>query len=284
MTYKTYITFSSWEERFIKTFKNDIEKNSFEKIIILDYKNGHNFEHKNKFIEEIKLEDNDKIRFIDLEINNDKNNWTTLNEKFNTNLIDDEVLINISTMPRNMIFYTLHFLDKLQYKYKTIYYTVKNHHANLTQSPLTPRLILQHSGEFETNKKILLVIALGYDDKRLYQLYHYFEPIKTIILSEKNHISEIEKEINFDFNEIEKEEYQIDSFSENNIFNLLEEKITPLQNKYNIILCSLGAKLSAVELYKYNKKYSKVALAYVPSKDYHLNYSDGVDLGTFLIR
>lgn len=280
MIYNTYITFTSWEDRFITTFEKDTKANEFSKILIFNYTNGHNLECKKECFEKIEElnRTNKNIEFFDMEINNDISNWKLLYRVFNNN-IKGNVLLNISTMPRNIIYYSLHFLDNFNYKYNVIYYNAIKHDSGLTQSPLIPSLILQHSGIFYSNKKTLLVVSLGYDEKRIYQVYNHFEPKKIVILSENKHKSSIDKDVNFQFTDIEEKDIiKINSFEKNNIFDKLESIITPLHKEYNIILCSLGPKISSLEFYMYNKKYPETALCYVSLKEYSTEYSKGVDL------
>lgn len=280
MIYNTYITFASWEDRFIETLNKDINDNEFNKILILNYENGHNLDNKQLHIDKIEELNSKKIsvNFINMEINNDISNWKLLNDIFKDN-IEGNVLLNISTMPRNIIYYSLHFLDNLGCKYTVIYYNAIEHDSKLTQSPLTPNLILQHSGIFYSHKKTLLVVSLGYDEKRIYQVYNHFEPKKLIVLSEDKHKTSIDKDVDFQFTDIEEKNIiKINSFEQNNIFSILEQTITPLLQEYNIILCSLGPKISSLELYKYNKKYPETGLCYVSLKEYSNNYSTGVDL------
>lgn len=278
MNNEIYISFTSWEDRFFKAYEQDIKENEFNKIILLNYKNGHHNEVKNKKIGKTNIS-----KTINLNINNNKENWKIIKETIE-NIKENSVLINISTMPRNIVFFLLHFLNAHGVDIKTIYYNAEKHGPYLTENPKLPELALQHSGIFETKKKTILVVLLGYDEKRLYQLYNHFEPEKIIILFEKNHQTQIDKELDFDFNIIKNEKYPIDSFIENNILDLLEDKVTPLQKTHNIILCSLGPKLSSIEVFKYSNKYPNIALCYVSSEIYSEDYSTGVKLNEKYIR
>lgn len=53
MNYKTYITFTSWEERFLESFKKDIKDNIFERIIVFNFSNGHHLDIQNEIIMEV---------------------------------------------------------------------------------------------------------------------------------------------------------------------------------------------------------------------------------------
>jgi hypothetical protein len=281
MKYDTYVTFASWEDRFYKTFIKDCDENEFENITILNYSDGHNLTNKDGNIEQInQLKPKSKISYNHLKINKDIDNWKKLKEVFqNLKVESQKVLLNISTMPRNIIYYCLKFLDDNNINYDAIYYSAQKHDPKLTQSPLVPYLILQQSGVFASKKPTLLVVSLGYDEKRIYQVYNHFEPKKLIILKEEEHQTTIDKDINFKFNDItEKETYTINSFQKNTLLNILEKTVTPLQNDYNIVLCSLGPKISAIDFYNYNKKHPDIGLCYVSLKDYSVNYSKGVEL------
>ena len=47
---------------------------------------------------------------------------------------------------------------------------------------------------------------------------------------------------------------------------------------YNILLCSLGPKLSTMEFFKFQKVHTECGLIYIGSKDYCKDYSSGIDL------
>lgn len=273
-----YISFSSWEDRFFKSYDNDIKNNQFDEIMLFNYKDGHNNDIKSKKMSKIDVEN-----IVHLSLRDNIENWKIIKSEINDRKITNAT-INISTMPRNIIFLILHFLKVNNVDIKAIYYNAEEHGKSLTKDPQIPRLVLQHSGIFEPQKKTIVVVLLGYDEKRLYQLYNYFEPEKMIILSEKNHQTQINKELKFDFNTIENKEYKIDSFEEGNVLNLLEREVTPIKNSHNIILCSLGPKLSSIEVFQYNSKHREVALCYISSAEYSEDYSTGVQLIPKYIR
>ncbi len=277
MKSRAYISFTSWEDRFFHTYEHDT-KNTFNKIILFNYKDGHHIDEKYEGMVKISNPET-----VNLSIDNNKENWETIKRTIEESGIN-EALINISTMPRNIIFFLLHFLKVNDINAETIYYNAEKHDTNLTENPQLPQLVLQHSGVFESKNSTILVVLLGYDEERLYQLYNYFEPEKIVIFSEKQHKTTINKELNFNFDGIQSEEYQVNSFEKDNVFNSLEDKVTPLLQTHNIILCSLGPKLSSVEVFKYNNKHQEVALCYVSSAIYSLTYSAGAQLNSKYIR
>ena len=146
---------------------------------------------------------------------------------------------------------------------------------------LKPNLILRHSGIFDLEKQTLLIVCVGYDEKRVLQLYNSFEPNETILLVEKEHKTKVSLDTSFNFSSItNKNIYEISSFEEKNIFNKLKDIYENKFEKYNILLCSLGPKLSTIEFFKFQKEYENCGLLYIGSKDYCKNYSSGIDLET----
>jgi hypothetical protein len=285
MTKINYISFASWEDRFRESFFIDNKENEINKgyIFYLDSFYTRSQDNINK------IKNDNSIELIELSFNDYVKTWKILKSTFMNLDKSYKYLINISTMPRSSMYMIFHFLDVNSIDYMTVYYNAKSHGGNnnkvITKNPLEPRLVLQHSGVADTDKKTLLVILVGYDAKRVYQLFNYFEPYHVVIGIETNNqtdplLEENEKE----FHDISnKEIIHINSFEEGNISTALETYVTPRLEDYNIILCSLGPKLSAIELYKYNLKYPKTALAYVASKDYDENYSRDINLDKYLI-
>jgi hypothetical protein len=283
MNYKTYITFASWEERFLLSFKKDIEDNEFERIIMFNFSNGHHLNIQNEIINEVKKIDK-KIEIINLLFNDDIANWKLLkHEVFNKPF--NNVLLNISTMPRNIIYYLLHFLKEFNLNYNSIYYKSLTHSSTLTKNPLNPSLILQHSGIFDLEKPTLLIVCVGYDEKRVFQLYNYFEPKDTILLTEEKHQTEVNLNPKFDFCLIsEKKEYLINSFDKKSIYNKLKQIYEAKNSEYNILICSLGPKISTIDFFEFQVNHPNCGLVYIASKDYSLDYSNGVDLETPILN
>lgn len=281
MNYDTYITFTSWEERFLKSFEEDTSQNKFNTIILLSFSDGHHLEEQKKVINQIQ-ESNKSVKVEYLTFTDDIMIWKQFKNKlFNTESVSNfgELLINISTMPRNVIYYLLHFLDLLNIKYTSLYYKALTHSSKLTENPLKPSLILQHSGIFDLEKPTLLIACVGYDEKRVFQLYNYFEPKEVILLMEVEHKSQVDLNTKFDFTLISNHIVdEISSFELNNIYHKLESIYQDKKTNFNILLCSLGPKLSTLEFFKFQKAHEECGLIYIGSRDYCKNYSSGIDL------
>ncbi len=279
-----YISFASWEDRFKKSFIEDNKDNSFNKSYIFYYDSF--FSRTEENLKSIQSYSPD---VVELSFGDSIKTWKILKSTLHSINRSYKYLVNISTMPRSAMYMILHFLDFNNIKYEIVYYNAKSHGGEqnkmITKNPLEPKLVLQHSGISDIDKKTLLVIFVGYDIKRVYQLFNYFEPYNVILgLETNNKTDSLLLEEEKKFHDIHsKEIIQLNSFEKGNIAQVLEKYVTPNLKEYNIILCSLGPKLSAVELYKYNVKYPETALAYVSSKNYDENYSSDINFEKYII-
>lgn len=280
---KTYITFVSWEDRFLESLYNDIKQHKdIEQIYFFYFKDEKFLTKTQKNIEILDTMVNDSginIFKVDLDFEDYLYSWKTIATFMEKLIPEDEAILNISTMPRNMIFTMLHFLDKQKVNYEVCYYPPCKHGEDLTRNPSRPQMILQHGGIMYPEKKTALIVILGYDIKRVYQLYNFFEPYILLIGFGTNHHTQLPTEYNTEFEEIpNKKFFNINSFSHEEVFTTLEQIVTRLLKDHNILLCSLGPKIEAIGMYKLHKKYPDTALVYAPSKDYADDYSTGINL------
>jgi hypothetical protein len=145
------------------------------------------------------------------------------------------------------------------------------------------------SGISKLGAPTLLLVTGGYDIQRLDSLIYNFEPKHTMLLfqdgNDDRNVQNFE-ECKLLF----KRKYNVESVFQYNPYkvdqsvDLILEKISQKENgsgdsyvnRYNIIFNSLGAKTSAISLFKIWLKHPEVALSYIPSKEYNREYSKGL--------
>lgn len=275
------ICFGSWEDRFVLGLQNDVRTTSeLDKVFCFYFEDGQHVDETKKNINRAKELCQNPVEFIEiaLKFNDYKYSWKLIEETFSRNEIVDAIF-NISTMTRNMIFSLIHFLEKARVNYKVRYYLAESHGTDLTKNPSMPEMIFQHGGVMFPDLQTALIVIVGYDTKRVQQLYNFFEPKKICIGVGSNHQTEIPSNYDVDFANISnKQIFEIDSFSNENVFAKLEELYSELKGNYNVLVCSLGPKLETIGIYKFHKKNPDVGLVYAPSKDYSEFYSKGIKL------
>jgi len=285
MNYDTLIAVTSWEERFELGIKRFLNNNSIKQIFLFDFVDyTENTKNNIKYLEEYIDKINIKIKLIKIKHNDNINNWKIINDTLNE--IAGSLVIDISTMPRDIIYFSLYHAEKSEKinKLFCLYNCPEGYSKDkwLTSDPCKPQLIYNMSGLFEMEKDTILIILTGFDRKRVEQLLNYYEPKKVYLgvqTGEKyeSNILNAEQYINFFKSSLKIDYFTLDAYLDNDYgFNKIEEKILE-NNKSNIILASLGPKPSSIALFRLNKKYPSIGLIYVPVAKYNMDYSFGID-------
>jgi hypothetical protein len=191
------------------------------------------------------------------------------------------VLFDISTSPREIIWFVLHHLQKLQCSVSFIYYPPEKYGNWLSRDADEPRLIFHRSGVAFPDRKTAIFAVTGFDADRVAQLVNRYEPAKLILAVQSGdsfdtmqrnasiHRQHFENNPSVDF-------FEIDAYGDfNRMYKALEAQLVPLLEDYNILATSLGPKPSAVALFLLSQNYPDVGLVYTPSQEYALDYSKG---------
>lgn len=276
----------SWEDRSFLGFKRDCEDIKVKKVIAL---------RKERQINGLEISDCiDKITRIctqqsiiyeeliwkDIPFENSKL-LKSCTDKLKS---DDVVHIDITTMPRDIIWTLLFFLNQQSNRVFIRYYQPESYHDTwLCKEPYSPRLLLKHSGIIELGKPQCVVIITGFDEERTRQIVSKFEPQKVVLCvqmgeqynnTQRNDAAlheSICKSVGVtDVSSVEIDCYGVD-FGEDVISNVLSSL-----TDYNVILASFGPKPSAIGVYKAYQHHTEVALCYVPCKEYNKDYCQGI--------
>jgi hypothetical protein len=135
--------------------------------------------------------------------------------------------------------------------------------------------------EYDPHKRKLLIEILGFEGLRSYAIWELFDPHRTIALigepSSSNQkwktISEHENDLLLSRPNVEKREI---SFTDvKGATNALESIYECEGDKYNIIVSSLGTKLSAVSLFYFANRHDNVFIAFSRPEEHTEHYSYG---------
>lgn len=277
----TLITVLGWEDRFRLGTDVILNKFNIKKIILItfsDYLNMPNMNTHNSFLTNKANELNIEIEPIELEYSNSILNWKILDNYFNTSKLTNNLLLNITTIPRETIWMLLFFIKQQVNSICYIYFKPQEYGQEwLTKNHKNPRLLFKHSGLFELDKKLALFIITGFDEKRLNSLIEFYEPNKIVYFTQSgnqfsNNIRNTSANLE---SRIQCEKIEIDNYDIESAIEVLRVEIENNQN-YNIILDSQGPKPSSLSTYKnYILSNKRVALAYVPVRDFSTAYSKG---------
>jgi len=276
------ITASSWEDRFDLGFKRIVENlpNRDVEPLVFTFVDHHPKETL-AHIQNAKS----TLNFIGVEIPYEEpaRMWNTVKDKLHELSADRKVLIDISTMPRHLIWIILRFLEERKSENVECVYHSPEEYKNdwVTKNPGPPRIVYKLGGELEIGAKTVLLVLTGYDKQRIYNLYNSFEPDEVIFGVHQNDTEHCARAIDKDTIDSKvitvDKQFEYNAFDEDFGFNkIYEETRGYFSTGKNVLLASLGPKPSAISLYRLNRKHVNSALIYVPSKDYNLEYSQGI--------
>lgn len=282
MSKKVLLIVLGWEDRFTKGFEYDFENHGFDQCFLLCYKEYVDETLKSlNHIESFCLKNNISLTKSYLENSNALYNWKeieTITETLNEREI--ELLIDISTMPRETLWTVLFFLKKSFKKIPFIYHKPSTYSEDwLSREPESPRLLFKHSGIIKFERSTLLFILTGFDNERIKQLITFYDPKKIILLIQEG--TQYNNAIRNNPKQLQELEHTNIEFHSSNSYDLLQcyNKIKEVLDFYikdfNIVATSLGPKISGLALYKYFTENPSVALSYVPCKEYNIDYSKG---------
>ena len=275
--------FPDWEERALSGFARNLQDLYFDQIFVINYGDGLHLESTSANIDKIMKMSSDhhsEVRSIKLSKEHSISNWNVLaNELTGISFEEKKIYMDITTMPREIIWMMLYNLKKWV---KNIHYTYHQPECYsqdwLTREPDTPRLLFKHSGIIDPFKQTALLIVPGFDSERVSQLIGFFDPKKVLLGIQlgsqfSNHLRNNGKlhKIEADYEIVE-----IDGYSSDMGYSALEVCVSQHIEEYNIVVTSLGPKLTALSLYKLFQKHDEIALAYIPCKDFNLRYSAGI--------
>ena len=276
----------SWEERSYLGFEQDNKDIVVNKVIAINKVQPINGTEISVCIDKIKNACHQKaIAYEELMWKESPiENANILNSSLKQFDENDVLHIDITTMPRDIIWTLLFFLNHNPNRVIIRYYQPISYCDTwLSKEPYSPRLLLKHSGIIELGKPLCVVIVTGFDMERTRQIVSKFEPHKVVLCIQKG-----PQFNNANRNEVNKHELickstgvsnvssvDIDCYGEDFGGETIENVISSLSD-YNIIISSFGPKPSAIGVYMAYQKHQEVALCYVPCKEYNKDYCKGI--------
>lgn len=267
---KILIIFPSWEDRSIHGFQKNLSDNpDVNAVYLFSFEVSAHPLKTNGVIEQMKAICRDKNISVEVVIipNAEVEKWLKLDAFAKSVANDADVYIDITTMPRSII-WTLFFFFKPKYKQATIiYHQPKTYGDWLTKDPDIPQLLFKHSGVIEFGKPTTLLVLAGYDEDRAIQLINHFEP-QNVAIGSCNQRK--------DFDYCSADIFDVPQYDETWGCGIIEKKIEEILRESNLIVASLGPKTGAISVYQCFMRHPQIALTYVPCKEFNENYSRGI--------
>lgn len=278
------ITMAGWEDRYFLSCEKIISE---ERIVsVLSFFSMKYSQETHKFREKLRASCQEKGLFFaegELDFLSPAATWKTIYE--NVSGIDAKInhaVVDLSTMPREIIWIILDLLSEKGLKIKCVYGKPDTHASDwLTRDPGRPRLVFKLSGISKLGASTVLVIFGGYDIPRVRQLLAFFEPEHAIVCippdvpGKSQAVKEDDWRKEF-ANSSVVQLVELNAFDNDAVFTSLEPFVQRYRETNNLVLSSLGPKLSAIALFLLQRKYPDIALCYTPSGEVNLEYSKGL--------
>ena len=127
-------------------------------------------------VEKICRDANIRLSTQKLKVDNPASSWSGLRDTLPGSLNDRlQTLVDLSTMPREMIWVLFWFLDLYQCQIGYIYHRPLRYGDWLSRDPQRPRLVYKMSGLSSLRARTALLILAGYDIERTQQLIKFYE-------------------------------------------------------------------------------------------------------------
>lgn len=192
-----------------------------------------------------------------------------------------KVRFNVTTAPRDLIWYSLHFLSEKKIPTEFSYFRPLKYGTYLSRDARAPRLVLKRSGIAYPDQPTCILALSGFDEERLSQLNRRYEPRKMLIghqigdqLGNRDRNTAVECVSTDAISYFDFDCYDVTDTS----VKTLCRKIDELTEPYNVIAASLGPKPCALTLFLLTQLRPEIGLVYIPAGDYSEDYSSGIDL------
>ncbi len=284
--YDALISCVSWEDRFILGIENTLKSYDIDNCHLLLVEEFLNRTELNKDKADTLIEQKRQQDWLSVSIKDDLFTWKAIENYVSDNQIEGKrVLVDLSTMPRCLIWVLFHFLIQKNNSVDYIYYSPGTYSKGewLSSDPESPRLVFKHSGIAYPDQKTVLLIQTGYDLERVSQLISQFEPVKILLAVQSGkQLENLERNLNHRREQLHCPEemthcFEIDAFSEDHGYREIENQLEEYKENYNVIMCSLGPKSGAVALFKLNTNHPEYGLVYTPANAYNATYSSGIN-------
>ncbi len=284
---KILIIYPSWEERSSKGFLKDMQY-SFTEVLLIRNSSNHSesFYEQLSQIENACKKESIAINYVDI-CNDSIRNWQELNKEVGTKVdINDDIILDITTMSRNIVWTILYVLRTKVQKVDIVYHMPQTYAKDwISREPNQPRLLLKHSGIYDLGKETSLILITGFDAERTKYMLYKYEPHKVHLLVQEGSQFENPNRNNvethlrickeFGLKEEDVISNHINAYSDDLGYNAIDNAINA-EIDSNIILASFGPKPSAVAAYRCYMQHPEIALCYLPCNEYNPKYCKGI--------
>lgn len=202
-------------------------------------------------------------------------------EKWGLNFQKFKTIVDITSFPKSTLFMLLKELVESNASGYLFYIEPIDYELPISFGVKDIRTLPFFGDDYDSKKQKLLIEILGFEGLRAYAIWETFDPHRTIAFigtpSSSNQkwesIAENENKLLLSRTNVEKRKISFTDIKE--AINALEAIYEEEGNKYNIIISSLGTKLSAVSLFYFANRHKNVFVTFSRPEEHTEHYSYG---------
>ena len=272
---KLLITVGSWEERFKLGYERIIERHDITDVLLFSFKEYAERNEENLgYTKQIK-----DYNHIVLSFGDPRDSWFKV-----VKAIDEydckDIVLDITTSPRNVIWTVLNLIEGQAESIKCIYNKPQEYGDWLSRNPEKPRMVYKLGGELKLGWPTRLLILSGYDIERVKQLIKAFEPVETILGCHDGNSHDNKERIvtakKIKSYEPDVRDFEFSAYGDDVGFKRIMSETESIFEDSNVIMASLGPKITSIPLYMMHKKFLNSSLVYTPSNEFNRDYSRGI--------
>lgn len=276
------ICFASWEDRFVLGIKKNLARfERIDKVCVFYFKEYAEITKRNRAA----ITDIGRPKeMVELCAADPVASWKVCIQKVKElSETSAHLLLDFSTMPREIMWYILWAFRGGNTAVDSIYYSPAKYGKGwLSRDPRPPRMAFKLSGLADPSKRTALLVTTGYDIQRVWRLVHWCEPDRLMVgVQEGGPFAERSKDV---MEEAEREfgkkaggeVFGVDAFADDFGESVIADRLSRVKTTHNVVLASMGVKLTALPLYKIQQRDERMGLVYAPAGEYSKSYSEGV--------
>jgi len=277
------ISVASWEERFLLGCQRLIESHAYSRAIVYYSDEYADWTQVSRATVQTQCRDKG-IQYEEgvLYASDTSRTWReTLDSSLGQLPEGCNAIVDLSTMPREIIWQTLWFLEYRKCNVSYVYHRPGKYGEWLSRDPDRPRLVYKMSGISRIGARTALLILAGYDVDRVRHLVDTFEPEIVLLGLQKDSVApENSERMTAQSSEFKDDRsvqlFWVDAYSSDHGMESLETALASISPTHNVIMASMGPKLSAVSLYRLHRRDENLGLVYLPSREFNREYSSGI--------
>lgn len=277
------LAFASWEDRFALGLQEDLKKFHCSQVVVFYFRDyASQTESARLSSRSLCLKRNVEYHEVELNPVLPGKNLERMKEAIETLDSDIPIVVDISTMPREVIWHIFWLCEDRSVPTNYRYHSPTSYSDDwVSRNPARPRLVHKLSGIALSGSKTALLLVVGYDIQRVWRLVRFFEPSRLMMgLQQGSRFAANEDFMMQYAKEFPVTEacstFQLDAFAQDHGLSCIQTALQAVDEDYNVILGSLGPKLTAVSLYRIQRQSREMGLVYAPAHEFNPNYSQGI--------